>query len=154
MKLIFLVFSIILSSDFVLPTPEIGLSGHMFGVTDHAYNTLAVFGDGSLLDKSKLENNGDFMINFSDSRQKYFDFYLFSDMGDILLVASIKSFETDEPKVAFYIPKKVSTPTAKACPKCRHFDKVYELAYDKNDLTQFKPSEMRYYCRRDKYKFK
>src|SRR5215813_4554306 len=80
---------------------EIGLTGRLHDFPKNLKYSVAVFGDGKYLNSSKLDGKGDFTLDFSDSREKAFDFYLRPSKGDTLLIASVKVFESDEPNINF-----------------------------------------------------
>jgi hypothetical protein len=132
---------------------EISLTGHLRGLPKNLHYSIAVFGDGRYLNSSQPYGKDGFTLDFSDSREKAFDFYFRPSKGDTLLLASIKIFESDEPDINFYLPKLLGNNSDIRCPACKSRDKVYKLIYPKDDLKQFTTTSKKYYCARDKTKF-
>ena len=135
---------------------EIGLSGHVKSSGDKRLVkslTVIVQGDSKFLNKSITDNKGNFILDFSDNNEKAFDFYCYKKGRDTILLASIKAFETDEPEITFYIPKRINSVEKVVCPICKRNDKVYKLIYSKPNQKQFTPTAIKYYCSRNKTKF-
>jgi hypothetical protein len=135
---------------------EIGLTGHVKSSVDkRLVKSLTVFvqGDNKFLNKSVTDNKGNFILDFSDNNEKAFDFYCYKKGSDTILLASIKAFESDEPEITFYIPKRINSEEKVVCPTCKRNDKVYKLIYSKPNQKQFTPTRTKYYCARNKMKF-
>ena len=148
-------FSLFGTHSYVV-TPEIGLIGHI-KISDGngivKSGTVFVEGDNNFLNKSVTDKQGNFVLDFSDSNERAFDFYCSYEGSDTLLLASVKSFDSDRPEITFYIPKRVNALEKVVCPFCKKNDKLYRLIYSKLDHKQFTVSSMRYYCSRNKMKF-
>jgi hypothetical protein len=132
---------------------EIGLTGHLLDFPKNLHYCVAVFGDGKYLNSSKIYEKGDFTLDFSDSREKTFDFYYCPTKGDTLLIASLKAFGSDEPNISFYRPRLLTSNSKISCPACHLKDHAYKLSYSTKDLKEFTPTSIKYYCTRDKMKF-
>jgi hypothetical protein len=132
---------------------EVGLTGHLRGLPKNLNYSVAVFGDGKYLNSSKMGRKDEFTLDFSDNRQKSFDFYFRPVKGDTLLLASIRAFESDEPEIDFNLPALLKNNSLINCPKCKSKDKIYKLIYSKDVSQEFTPASFKYYCAWDKNRF-
>ncbi|HLY71929.1 MAG TPA: hypothetical protein VKR53_19480, partial [Puia sp.] len=130
-----------------------------------------------LLAKTEANAKGDFHITFTPTTEKSFDFFCTGIGIDTILVASLKTFDSDVMEMTFNLPIKYKKNTLGKviCPKCNRSDKVYKIEYgdapvttmhiNKSGDTSYSPIykgiyqascvvEMaKYYCYRDKIKF-
>ena len=135
-------------------------------------------GDGKILAKSVAYENGKFDMNFLHAKEKSYDFFCTGLGMDTILLASMQSFESDQPDITLVIPAVIKKNKSghPICPKCRKADKIYKIAYGNGlpvtltitstgDTTysnivgkQYNESTCisglaRYYCDRDRVKF-
>ena len=90
-----------------------------------------VKGDNKFLAKTFTDRVGNFELTFTPDKEKSFDFYCFGLAVDTLLVASVRTFESDTPDLTFYIPGivKKNFLGQTLCLKCKKADKVYKIRY-------------------------
>jgi hypothetical protein len=93
--------------------------------------TIIVKGDNKILAKEVTDRQGNFKLTFTPDKEKSFDFYCYGLAVDTLLVASIRTFESDTPDLTFYIPGiiKKNYLGQTLCIKCKKADKVYKIRY-------------------------
>ncbi len=93
--------------------------------------TIIIKGDNKILAKTFTDKQGNFELTFTPEKQKSFDFYCYGLAIDTLLVASVRTFESDTPVLTFYIPGivKKNFLGQTLCLKCKKADKVYKITY-------------------------
>jgi len=93
--------------------------------------TIILKGDNKILAKTFTDRHGNFELTFTPEKEKSFDFYCYGLAVDTLLIASVRTFESDTPDLTFYIPGivKKSFMGQALCPKCKKADKVYKIRY-------------------------
>lgn len=140
---------------------------------------IIVKGDNKILAKTFTDRHGNFELTFTPEKEKSFDFYCYGLAVDTLLIASVRTFESDTPDLILYIPGIVKKNFLGhiLCPKCNKADKVYKIRYgDALPVTSRQVSEngdttfsrivnghynagsciggiATYYCDRDKVEF-
>ena len=92
---------------------------------------IIVKGDNKILAKAFTDRNGNFELKFTPDKEKSFDFYCFGLAVDTLLIASVRTFESNTPDLTFYIPgiTKKNFLGQTLCLKCKKADKVYKIRY-------------------------
>ena len=80
-----------------------------------------VKGDNRILAKTFTDRQGNFELTFTPEKEKSFDFYCYGLAIDTLLIASVRTFESDTPDFTFYIPGivKKNFLGQTLCPKCK-----------------------------------
>ena len=136
-------------------------------------------GGNKILTKTITDIQGNFELTFTPEKEKSFDFYCYGLAVDTLLVASVRTFESDTPDLTFYIPGivKKNFLGQTICRKCKKADKTYKIRYgdalpvisrqiSENGDTTFSRivnghynagscigGDAKYYCDRDKVEF-
>ncbi|MBS1736401.1 MAG: hypothetical protein JST21_14540 [Bacteroidetes bacterium] len=112
------------------------ISGHLKGnPTDTSLHIteLSVFvkSDKKVLAKAFVNYKGDFELTFSTDKKKSFDFYCYGTSVDTFLMASVRTFDNDNPEMTFLIPNIYSTNKSGEiiCPKCKKGDKTCKISY-------------------------
>ena len=121
---------------FRLSTNPITITGHLkTNLKDtSAYLegiSIIVKGNNKILAQTFTDRQGNFELTFTPDKEKSFDFYCYGLAVDTLLIASIRTFESDTPDLTFYIPgvTKKNFLGQTLCPKCKKGDKVYKIRY-------------------------
>ncbi len=139
LRLIIYISTIILATvllGFKLLTNAVHITGHLKRSpkdTSAFIEGIAVIvkGDNKILAKTYTDRQGNFEFTFTPENEKSFDFYCYGLAIDTLLVASVRTFESDTPDLTFYIPGVVKKNFLgqTLCPKCKKADKVYKIRY-------------------------
>ena len=168
---------------FKTPSNPVYITGHIRHNpkdTSAFLGELSVFvrGGVEILAKTNTDKNGNFKLTFTPTNEKSFEFFCYSPGTDSILLASIKSFESDTPEMTFYIPAQIKR-TALGnikCLKCNKTDMVYPINYGDAPIYTSRTTESgekslspiykgkyqagtsivrtaKYYCDRDKVKF-
>jgi len=168
---------------FNTPSNPVYISGHI----RHNPKDTSVFlaglnvfvkGGTQILAKTNTDKNGNFNLSFTPKDEKSFEFFCYGPGTDSILIASIKTFESDTPEMIFYIPahiKRNALGNVK-CLKCNKTDEVYPIRYGDAPIYTSRTTESgekvlspiykgkyqagacivrtaKYYCDRDKVKF-
>jgi hypothetical protein len=117
---------------------------------------ILVYQGQTLLDSNWTKKGGAFSLDFCTGDGTGFpvDFYTILESKDTLLLASLDGFQSDGNNTGnFFVPKK-GAPKEADCPKCHQSDKLFTLVYVPGEQKDFGTSSSKFYCSRDKTKFK
>jgi hypothetical protein len=137
--------------------------------------TIILKGDNKILTQTFTDKKGDFELTFTPNTEKSFNFFCYGLGVDTLLVESVKTFESDNPEMNFYIPasRKKNSKGNTICPICNKADKILIIDYgmfaskyskkEKKFITEVSKGHInagtcivgiaRFFCERDKVKF-
>ena len=139
LRLIIYISTILLATlllGFKLSTNPVHITGHLKRnpKDTSAYVegiSVIVKSDNKILAQTFTDRQGNFELKFTPVNEKSFDFYCYGLAVDTLLIASIRTFESDTPDLTFYIPgiTKKNFLGQTLCLKCKKGDKVYKIRY-------------------------
>ncbi len=176
--LIFLLTAVIVS--FKVATNPIKITGHLkLNPKDTSSYvggmTIILKGDNKILTQTFTDKKGNFELTFTPNAEKSFNFFCYGLSVDTLLVESVKTFESDNPEMNFYIPasRKKNSRGNTICPICNKADKILIIDYgmfaskyskkEKKFITEVSKGHINaetcivgiasFFCERDKVKF-
>jgi hypothetical protein len=93
--------------------------------------SVIVKGGNKILAQTFTDRQGNFELNFTPDKEKSFEFYCYGLAVDTLLIASVRTFESDTTDLTFYIPgiTKKNFFGQTLCLKCKKADNVYKIRY-------------------------
>jgi hypothetical protein len=166
--------------SFKVRTNPIKVTGHLKSNPKDTYSniggmTIILKGDNKILTQTITDKKGDFELTFTPNTEKSFNFFCYGLGVDTLLVESVKTFESDNPEMNFYIPanRKKNSRGNTICPICNKADKILIIDYgmfaskyskkEKKFITEVSKGHINagtcivgiasFFCERDKVKF-
>jgi hypothetical protein len=183
MRLTFFILTFLLTTgmvSFKVATNQIKITGHLkLNPKDTSSYiggmTIILKGDNKILTQTFTDKKGNFELTFTPNNEKSFNFFCYGLGVDTLLVESVKTFESDNPEMNFYIPanRKKNLRGKTICPICNKADRILIIDYgmyaskyskkEKKFIIEVSKGHInagtcvvgiaKYYCETDKVKF-